>query len=71
MMNSEGGINMPIVQIDLLEGRTYEQKKAMVEKITEALMETAGASRESISIIIRDMPKQNYAKAGQLASEWK
>ncbi|AHF06698.1 4-oxalocrotonate tautomerase [Desulfitobacterium metallireducens] len=62
---------MPIVQIDLLEGRTYEQKKAMVEKITEVLMETAEAKRESISIIIRDMPRENYAHAGQLASEKK
>jgi 4-oxalocrotonate tautomerase len=62
---------MPIVQIDLLEGRTYEQKKVMVEKITEVLMETAGAKRESISIIIRDMAKENYAHAGQLASERK
>lgn len=62
---------MPIVQIELLEGRTYEQKKAMVEKITEVLMETVGAKRESISIIIRDMGKENYAHAGQLASERK
>lgn len=62
---------MPIVQIELLEGRTYEQKKAMVEKITEVLMETVGAKRESISIIIRDMEKENYAHAGQLASERK
>lgn len=67
----EGEQDMPIVQIDLLEGRTYEQKKAMVEKITEVLMETVGAKRESISIIIRDMPKENYAHAGQLASERK
>ncbi|WP_425802149.1 2-hydroxymuconate tautomerase [Desulfitobacterium sp. Sab5] len=58
---------MPIVQIELLEGRTYEQKKAMVEKVTEAIMETAGAARENISIIIREMNKENYATAGQLA----
>ena len=32
---------MPIVQIDLLEGRTVEQKRAMVAKVTEAIQETA------------------------------
>lgn len=60
---------MPIVQIDLLEGRTLDQKRLLVEKVTQAIIESTGASPESISIIIRDMLKENYAKAGKLASD--
>jgi 4-oxalocrotonate tautomerase len=58
---------MPIVQVELLEGRTVEQKRVLVEKVTQAIVESVGAPAENITIIIRDMPKENYAKAGKLA----
>lgn len=60
---------MPIVQIELLEGRTHEQKRAMVEKVTQAIVDTTGAKAESVTIIIRDMEKGNLAKGGVLASD--
>jgi len=60
---------MPIVQIDLLEGRTLDQKRLLVEKVTQAIIESTGAPAENISIILRDMAKENYAKAGKLASD--
>ena len=60
---------MPIVQIEMLEGRTLEQKKLLVEKVTQAIVESIGTAPENVSIIIRDMSKDNYARAGKLASE--
>ncbi len=60
---------MPIVQVNLLEGRTIDQKRLLVEKVTQAIVESIGAPSETISIIIRDMAKENYAKAGKLASD--
>ena len=60
---------MPIVQIELLEGRTLDQKRSLVEKVTQAIIESTGAAPEAVSIIIRDMPKENYAKAGKLACD--
>lgn len=60
---------MPIVQIELLEGRTLAQKRLLVEKVTQAIVESTGAPAENVSIIIRDMQKENYAKAGKLASD--
>jgi len=60
---------MPIVQIELLEGRTVEQKRQLAEKVTQAIVDSVGTQPENVSIIIRDMPKENYAKAGVLASD--
>ena len=34
---------MPIITVQMLEGRTDEQKKALVEKVTDAVVETTGA----------------------------
>lgn len=60
---------MPTVQIEMLEGRTYEQKKRMVKMVTEAIVESVGAKPENVSIIIREMAKENHAKGGVLSSE--
>lgn len=59
---------MPIVTVELLEGRTVEQKRQLVEEITKALI-NIGAQREAVRIIIRDLSKQNFAIGGELASE--
>ena len=60
---------MPFVQIDMVEGRSLEQKRAMVKKITEAIVETAKCPPEAVSITIRELPKANFAKAGKLLSD--
>ncbi|HZK83760.1 MAG TPA: 4-oxalocrotonate tautomerase [Desulfosporosinus sp.] len=60
---------MPIVQVELLEGRTVDQKRLLVEKVTQAIVESIGAPVEKVTIIIRDMPKENFAKAGKLACD--
>ena len=60
---------MPIVQIDMLEGRTDDQKRTMVRTVTEAICEALEAKPETIRIIVRDMRREHYAVAGVLASE--
>ena len=60
---------MPLVNIKMLEGRTSAQKKELVEKVTQVVVETTGATPESVWIVIEDMPKHNFAQAGVLASE--
>ncbi|SMB96130.1 4-oxalocrotonate tautomerase [Desulfonispora thiosulfatigenes DSM 11270] len=57
---------MPIVQIDLLEGRTVEQKRELVTKVTEAISESVNCSKDNVTIILRDMPTHHLAKAGVL-----
>lgn len=55
---------MPIITVKMLEGRSDEQKKALVEKVTEAVVETTGAAKEAVAIVIEEMPKTNYATGG-------
>ncbi|MBA9027918.1 MULTISPECIES: 2-hydroxymuconate tautomerase [Bacillaceae] len=55
---------MPYVTVKMLEGRTEEQKKALVEKVTIAVSETTGASPEKVTIFIEEMPKNHYAQNG-------
>lgn len=57
---------MPILQVELLKGRTVEQKREMVRKVTDAITETLNCPKEVVSIIIREMELENFAKAGVL-----
>lgn len=60
---------MPIVQINLLAGRTLDQKRALVRSVTDALVETIGTSGESVRIILNEMPFDLYAINGNLLDE--
>jgi len=60
---------MPYVTVKMLEGRTEDQKRALVEKVTEAVTETTGASKEKVVVFIEEMTKNNYAIAGKRLSD--
>lgn len=60
---------MPFVTVKLLEGRTEEQKKALVERVTEAVSETANAPKENIFVIIEEMSKNHLAVGGVRKSD--
>ncbi|WP_226669171.1 2-hydroxymuconate tautomerase [Metabacillus litoralis] len=60
---------MPYVTVKMLEGRTEEQKRALVEKVTAAVSETTGAPEEKIAIFIEEMSKNNYALGGKRLSD--
>jgi 4-oxalocrotonate tautomerase len=60
---------MPFAQIYLLEGRTEDQKRAVIAKVTEALHEAVGAPVENIRVWIQDVPKANWGIAGQTAAD--
>lgn len=62
---------MPIIQVELLKGRTVEQKREMVRKVTDAVAETLNCPKEVVSIIIREMELENFAKAGVLKVDTK
>lgn len=60
---------MPFVQIDMLEGRTLDQKREMVKKLTDVIVETAKCPPEAVTIILREMPPTHLGKAGVLRSD--
>lgn len=57
---------MPIIQVDMLKGRTVEQKREMVKEVTEAVARTANCPKESVRIIIREMEFENFSESGVL-----
>ncbi len=60
---------MPVVQIDMLAGRTTEQRRQLVKKVTEALVETIHCPANAVTVIIRDMDKEHLGVGGKLSAD--
>ena len=60
---------MPIVFVEMWEGRSMEDKKNLIQGITEAVIDKLGVAPDHVQVILRDNPKHNWSKAGKLASE--
>lgn len=54
---------MPVVIVEMWEGRTEEQKESLIKGITRAF-EEIGVKPEWLNIIIHDVPKTNWGTRG-------
>ena len=62
---------MPLIHIEMIKGRTVEQKRKLVESVTKTVCDTLDTKPEKVRIIITDLELENYALAGQLAIDKK
>ena len=57
---------MPVIVVEMWEGRTIKQKKELVTGITSSFVKI-GTPAEAVHIILKDNPKHNWASGGKLA----
>jgi 4-oxalocrotonate tautomerase len=62
---------VPVVTVQLWEGRTVEQKRALVQAITDAMVEHAGAKPDALHVILQEIPRENWGRAGVLGIDRK
>jgi 4-oxalocrotonate tautomerase len=55
---------MPLVQINLLEGRTPEQKKALLAAVTDAVHSSIDAPLPSIRVWLHEFSAEGYMAEG-------
>jgi 4-oxalocrotonate tautomerase len=60
---------MPLVQVFLASGRTDEQKKALLEAITDAVHSSIGAPVESVRVWITEVPPTEWMAGGVLLAD--
>lgn len=60
---------MTIIRIEMLEGRTIEQKRACAEAVTKALVETCGANPQAVDVVFTDVARNDWAIGGRLLSD--
>ncbi|MDQ0496514.1 2-hydroxymuconate tautomerase family protein [Paenibacillus brasilensis] len=60
---------MPVVNIQIMEGRTPEKIKFVIEEVTKTLSNVLEIPQESVVAIITEVPKSKYGIGGVPASE--
>jgi len=60
---------MPVIRIDMLSGRTQEQKRKLSRAFTDAFVEVCGGKPEGVQVIIRDIDKGNWAVGGAISPD--
>jgi len=60
---------MPTIHVELFEGRTLEQKRALARELTDATVRVLGGSPDGVDVIFRDVARQDWATGGVLWSD--
>jgi len=46
-----------------------EQKEKIIKKVTDAIVEATGCPKEAVTVVIDDIPKENWGTAGEQHSK--
>ncbi len=60
---------MPVVKIDMWEGRDRATKRKLIQAVSKTMAETLAIPVDRIHIIITDVHKDNWGLKGEQASE--
>jgi 4-oxalocrotonate tautomerase len=60
---------MPIVHIHMLEGRSEEKIKEVIQQVTEAISTTLNSPKENVRVIVFEVPKSHWGIAGTPVSD--
>src|SRR5689334_17059526 len=60
---------MPMINVQMFEGRTQEQRRKLAKELTDATCKALGCTPDAVQIILTDIKKENWADAGKLYSD--
>lgn len=55
---------MPLAQLYIGKGRDYEQKKKLIEKVTQAIVDSLGSQKENVWIVLNEVPRSEWGIGG-------
>ena len=60
---------MPTIRVELFEGRSVEQKRALAQALTEATVRTLGGSADGVDVVFFDIARHDWSTGGVLWSD--
>jgi 4-oxalocrotonate tautomerase len=60
---------MPIVNIQILQGRPEEKVKEVIRNVTEIICATLEVPKESVRVIVTEIPKTHWGIGGTPVSD--
>ena len=59
---------MPIVKIDLWEGRGRDTKRNLIQSVSKAVSGSLDIPVDHVHVVLNDVPKDNWGLEGEQAS---
>lgn len=60
---------MPIVRIDMLEGRAPERKRDLIRRVTDAVAGALDVRPEQVRVLLNELPPEHWAVGGTSMAE--
>ncbi len=60
---------MPIVRVEMWAGRPPEFRAALAKEITDVVVRHVGCEPRAVTVIVAEVPKENWSIGGRPASE--
>lgn len=55
---------MPVVQVNLVEGRSANAKAELIRAVTEAVVQSIGAPRQTVRVILNEVAPEHWGVGG-------
>ena len=60
---------MPMIRVELFEGRDIVKKRELVKALTAEMVRVTGVGEASVTVIIDEVKKENWAAGGELFAD--
>ena len=60
---------MPLAEVTLVEGRTSEQLRTLISRLTAAVVDSVGAPKENVRVVLREIPATHWAAGDVTVAE--
>jgi 4-oxalocrotonate tautomerase len=60
---------MPIIRVEMWEGRSKNQKRELVKSFSKEMARITSCGVDSIYVVIDEIKKENWGAGGELCSE--
>ena len=57
---------MPRIIVEAHRGRTIDQKRELIRRLTDDVVEVFGAARDTVSVLIQESETENVGRGGIL-----
>jgi 4-oxalocrotonate tautomerase len=55
---------MPLIHVQMLRGRSPEQKRVLIAELTRVLVDVAGATADAVNVLIEEVEAENWGRGG-------
>jgi len=60
---------MPLINIQMIEGRPEEKVNELISNVTDTVSETLDAPKKNVRVIIQEVPKTHWGIGGTSAKD--